>query len=243
MKPTRALTLALAGLVTSTALAAPAEAAVRPLVQGVVVDQGGRHVDDVTVVAEDRHGDPVASALTYASDRAGGPQHGYFHLAVGRAGDYTVSVSKPGYKPAEVGTFSVGRRGVVSLGEVVILKRLVPSTTRLSLDGRSLTTTQRATATVRVSTDETRRPTGAVVVRVDGEKVREVDLAAGDRGSVDVRLPRLARGTHSVRATWAPGSPYVRASASGPVDLTVRKPQHRAARAWTPGSPLLRVLP
>lgn len=243
MKYTHVLTVALTGLLASTVLATPAHAVVRPLVQGVVVDQGGRAVDDVTVVAERADGSVAASALTYASAREDGPQHGYFYLAVGGAGDYTVSMSKPGYRAAEVGTFHVGRRGVVSLGEVVLQKKLAATTTRLSLDDRTLTTRQRATATVRVSTDETRRPTGEVVVRVDGDEVRTVGLDGSDRGSLEVVLPRLERGSHTVRAAFAPDSPYLRGSASDGVEVTVRRADSRVARAWVPGSPLLRVLP
>lgn len=243
MKYTHVLTAAIAGLLASTALAAPAQAAVRPLVQGVVVDQRGHAVDDVTVVAERADGSVAASSLTYASAREDGPQHGYFYLAVGRAGDYTVSMTKRGYQAAEVGTFHVGRRGVVSLGEVLLRKRLVATATRLSLDDRTLTTRQRATATVKVTTDETRRPTGEVVVKVDGDEVRSVDLAGSDRGAVEVRLPRLARGAHSVKATFAPASPYLRGSASEAVAVAVRRADSRVARAWVPGAPLLRVLP
>lgn len=243
MKHTRVLTAALAGLLTSSVLAAPAQAAVRPLVQGVVVDQGGRPVDDVTVVAERGDQSVAASSLTYASAREGGPQHGYFYLAVGSAGAYTVSMSKPGYRAAEVGTFQVGRRGVVSLGEVVLEKKPAATTTRLSLDDRTLTTRQRATATVRVTTDETGRPTGEVVVKVDGDEVRSLDLAGSDRGRLEVRLPRLARGSHTVRATFAPDSPSLRGSASEGVDVTVRRADARLARAWVPGAPTLRLVP
>jgi hypothetical protein len=243
MKNARVLTAALAALLALPALAAPAEAAVRPRIQGVVLDQGGRYVDDVTVVAERPDGSVAASALTYASDREDGPQHGYFYLAVGEAGTYTVSLSKPGYRASEVGSFAVGPRGVVSLGELVLQKRLVPTTTRLGLDDRTLTTEQRATATVRVTTDATSRPAGEVAVAVDGDVVRRVDLAGSDRGRLDVRLPRLARGSHTVRATFTPDSPYLRDSTSEGVGVTVRRADSRTARAWVPGAPLLRLAP
>ena len=246
MKYTHVLTAALTGLgalVAATALAAPAHAVVRPLVQGVVVDQGGRAVDDVTVVAERAHGTVAASSLTYASAREDGPQHGYFYLAVGSAGDYTVSMSRPGYRAAEIGTFRVGRRGVVSLGEVVLQKRLVATTTRLSLDDRTPTTQQRATATVKVTTDETRRPAGEVTVFVDGFAARTTDVLVSDRGEVELRLPRLERGSHTVKATFTPDSPYLRGSASQGVDVTVRRADTRVARAWAPGAPLLRLVP
>jgi hypothetical protein len=243
MKHTRVLLPLLAALLALPALATPAHAGVRPRIQGVVVDQGGRHVDDVTVVAERPDGSVAASALTYASDREDGPQHGYFYLAVGGAGTYTVSLSKPGYQATEVGTFAVGRRGVVSLGELVIRKKLVPTTTRLGLDDRTLTTLQRVTATVRVTTDATRRPTGEVTVWVDGDAARTSDVLGSDRGEVDLRLPRLARGSHTVKATFTPDSPYLRGSASDGVDVTVRRADSRTTRAWLPGAPLLRLAP
>ncbi len=217
MRSTRLVPLALATAVLLTGLAAPAHAApVRPRMQGVVVDQGGRHVDDVPVQAVRGNGSVAASALTYASDRTDGPHHGYFYLAVGGADTYDVTLSKPGYRSADLGEYAVTRRGVVSLGEVLLERKRVPSTTRLSLPDRTLTATQRAGAAVKVVTAATNRPVGEV-----------------------------ARGAHTVKAVWHPMSSYVKGSTSAPVDVTVRGARGRtvaASRGWLPGSPLLRVL-
>lgn len=244
----RVLPLALAAALTLVGLAAPAQAApIRPLIQGVVVDQGGRYVDDVRVLAVRPDGTVAASALSYASDRPDGPQHGYFFLAVGEPGDYTVTLAKTGYRSADLGESVVGgRRGVVSLGEVELERRPAASTTGLRLADATLTTQQRGTAAVTVTTAGQSRPTGEVAVSVDGRRVDTVDLRSRDRGRVEVDLPRLGAGRHTVKASWVPDSPYVAASSSPRATLTVRKPgRQRAAwqRVWSPGSPLLRLLP
>lgn len=242
MKQIRVLSIVLAALM-ALSLAPPAHAAVRPRIQGVVVDQGGRPVDDVTVVAERPDGTAAASMLSYASARADGPQHGYFFLAVGSAGLYTVTLSKPGYRRREVGSFDVISSGVVSLGPVVLRKRLVPTATTLRLDDRTLTTRQRTGVRLRVLTNATTRPTGRVAIRVGRRTVRTVDLVRRDRGRAHVRVPGFTRGTHAVRATFTPDSPYLRASTSGRVVVKVRAARQRTARAWDPAAPLSRLLP
>ncbi len=62
MKTLRFISLVLATTVVVTGLTAPARAAqIRPLLQGVVVDQGGRYVDDVQVKALRPDGSVAAS--------------------------------------------------------------------------------------------------------------------------------------------------------------------------------------
>ena len=80
--------------------AAPAPATAHPLIQGVVVDQNGKPVDDVSVEAVKPDGTVQASALTYASNRPGGPQHGYFYLEVTK-GTYTLALSRSEYEDGQ----------------------------------------------------------------------------------------------------------------------------------------------
>lgn len=245
MKLFHAVPLVLAATVTLTGLVAPAHAAqIRPLIQGVVVDQGGRYVDDVQVMAVRPDGSVAASALTYASDRPDGPQHGYFYLAVGGPGSYTVTVTKSGYVAGDLGSQAVTRRGVVSLGEVELAKKLVPSSTAVSLDDSSLRVGQRGRATVTVDTDATRRPTGQVTLYVDGRRLDRKTLRTSHRGALDFALPKLPPGDHLVKATWS-GSDYVKESRSRAVTLRVRKATNRLvwSRAWRPGQDLLRLMP
>lgn len=241
----RAIPPVLAAVVALIGLAAPAHAAqIRPLIQGVVVDQGGRYVDDVQVLAVRPDGSVAASALSYASDRPDGPQHGYFFLAVGARGTYTVTLAKDGYVAADLGSHDVARRGVISLGEVTLRKRLVSSSTSVSLDDSSVRPGQRAEVTVGVETDATSRPSGPVTLYVDGRKQDTRTLRGSHRGALDFTLPRLDSGEHRVKATWA-GSDFVKTSTSRVVTLQVRRAAHRAVprRAWVPGERLLRLTP
>lgn len=245
MKPLRALLIILAAVIALTGLTVPVQAApIRPLIQGVVVDQGGRYVDDVQVLAVRPDGTVAASALTYASARPDGPQHGYFFLAVGRRGNYTVTVAKQGYRDADLGSHHVTRRGVVSLGEVTLEKVREPSTTRLSLADSSVRPDQRAEVSVEVDTAATASPTGPVTLYIDGRKHATMTLRGSHRGALDVTLPKLGRGDHVVKATWG-GSLYVEGSSSRSVTLRVRRAIDRpiTARAWLPGQDLLRLMP
>ena len=240
MKCSHVISLALATTVAVTGLAAPAGATqVRPLLQGVVVDQGGRYVDDVRVLAVRPDGSVAASDLSYASARPDGPQHGYFFLAVVDPGTYTVKLAKSAYVATSLGNHHVTSGGVVSLGEVSLRKKRVASSTAVSLADSSLRPGQRGRATVDVDTAATGRPTGQVTLFVDGRRHDRTRLRGSHPGSLAFTLPRLGQGNHQVRATWS-GSTYVKGSASKAVTLRVRRVWHRA---WVPGKNLLRLTP
>ena len=245
MNVSRLVPLALVSATALVGLAVPAQAAqVRPVIQGVVVDQGGRNVDDVQVLAVRPDGTNAASALSYASDREDGPQHGYFYLAVGAAGSFEVVLSKPGYRTESLGEYDVTRRGVVSLGEVELRKKPVPSTTTCTVADRTLGRGERGSVAVRVTTAATSRPTGTVKLYVDRKRVDDTSLRRSRRGAVHFALPKLAPGSHRVKASWG-GTAYVKGSECGATTVTVRRAIDRPVvqRAWVLGSPLLRLLP
>ncbi len=194
------------------------------LIQGVVTDQSGRYVDDVTVQATKADGTPAASAKTYASDREDGPQHGYFFLEVGR-GNYTLTLSRSGYKTATYGPFEITRRRQkLSLGEIEIVKLLPETKTVAALARRSITTKQNGVAEVTVTAKDA-RPTGTVEIREGRDVVGKGKLRSSDRGHLVVGLDRLSKGTHELKAYYL-GSSSLKASASSSFTLTVTRARH-----------------
>lgn len=220
------LAVTVAAVVTGPLVAAPASA-VRPSnVLGLVVDQGGRYVDDVVVAAVDENDETVATALTYASPRDAGPQHGYFGLEVPQGGTYTLRISRAGYVPTSVEVTIRGGR-TRHFGEIELVKRPAETRTTGRVADPVVTTGERGRVEVTVSTAETGKPTGRVVV-TEGRKVVGADtLAPRDRGRLTVALDKLGRGSHQLRASFA-GSTYLEASDSRKLTLVVRKPsRHR----------------
>lgn len=215
------------GLVVTGLTSAPASAATQKLIQGVVVDQTGRPVDDVTVIARNAEGTAVASALTYASAWEDGPQHGYFWLQVTR-GVYTLEISKDGYVPVSLDGIEITRRHPkASLGEVTLEKKKVESTTKAVLRDATISTDEKGKVTVTVTSKETAKPTGEVMIKAGGKTVGSDDLRASDRGQITVVLERLARGSYDLKAHFG-GSPYLKESDAKAGTLTVRRPsRHR----------------
>lgn len=80
------------------------------------------------------------------------------------------------------------------------------SRTAIGLSANPVVGTARSTATVSVTVPGLGSPLGTVTVSVDGKKVKAVKLKDGAGGRLDVLLPRLKPGTHTVKATYA-GSP------------------------------------
>jgi len=204
---------------------APRAAAHPPLVQGVVVDQFGKFVDDVEVDAVGSPGGK-ASALTYASKRDDGPQHGYFYLEVGKKGSYTLTLSKDGYESLTIGPVKVPRlRSKVALGEITLTKKPAVTRTSAGLEAGSITPDAHGRVDVSVSTKATTRPVGAVQVREGHAVVGTAALRPADKGSATVVLDRLAAGSHDLKAYFL-GSKTLKASASKSMTLTVKKPRH-----------------
>jgi hypothetical protein len=209
-------------------VAGPAASAPRAgsaLIQGVVVDQFGNPVDDVEVQAENADGTPAASALTYASDREDGPQHGYFFLEVSR-GTYTLTLTRTGYKTLVIDDVEVARaRQKVSLGEVEIEKKLADTKTTGELGDKSITTKQNGVVDVVVSSKATTKPTGAIEVREGRKVVGEGTLKAKGKGKLTIELDKLAKGSHDLKVYYL-GSSTLKASTSGVLTLKVAKPKH-----------------
>lgn len=209
---------------TGASAAAPVQRAGGALIQGVVTDQFGRPVDDVQVQATKADGTPAASALTYASDREDGPQHGYFFLEVTK-GSYTLTLSKNGYRDA-VYEAQVTKRGQhVSLGEIEIRRLLADTKTSASLEDGTVTTRQNGEVDVTVTSRATGKPTGDVEVREGRHVVGEGQLRSRDKGHVSIELDKLGKGQHELKAYYL-GSSTLKESSSKSVTLTVKKSKH-----------------
>lgn len=201
--------------------AAPGKAVVQPLIRGIVVDQNGTPVDDVTVQATKDDGTPQASDQTYASKREDGPQHGYFYLYVTK-GTFTLALSKNGYKTVEYDAGTITRRGQkISMGELVIKKVAVATGTKASLKKGTVNTRQQGEATVTV-TSKGSKPLGDVEVREGKHIVGEATLRKSNAGVVTIELDKLPKGAHDLKAYFL-GTASFKASASTSFTLTVVK--------------------
>lgn len=201
---------------------APARAATSPLIQGVVLDQAGRYVDDVKVQALDEEGTVVATALTYESQWEDGPQHGYFFLEVPR-GSYTVELSKKGYKTVEYDAGRITKKQKkISLGEIEIQKIGATSTTTAVPAKDSITTKDNGKVTVTVKSGATDKPTGKIEIRDGREVVGDAVVNKRDKGTVTVTLDKLPKGTYELKAHFL-GSADLKASSSSAFTLKVVK--------------------
>lgn len=209
-----ALTL---GLVATGLATTSASAARQKLVQGVVVDGRGQHLDGVTVQAFDDSGAPAASAETYANLAPGGTQHGYFWLDVPR-GVYTVKVAEPGYVPVTLRAITIERgHPQASLGEITLLRR---TETSGRLADAGITTDDKGKVKVTV-TPGAQKPTGDVQVREGSKVVGSAELVARARGEVTVTLRKLARGSHDLKVVYT-GSELHQESTSSRLTLVVK---------------------
>ena len=201
--------------------AAPSAVEVHPLIQGVVVDQDGNPVDDVMVQATKADGTPQASDETYASQRADGPQHGYFYLEVTK-GTYTLTLSKKGYQTVEYDAGTISKRGQkISMGELVIKKAAAATRTTAAPKKATVTTKQHGQVTVTVSSKGA-RPVGDVEVREGKRAVGDGTLRKSNGGTVAIDLDKLPKGEHELKAYFL-GSGAFKASASKAFTLTVVK--------------------
>lgn len=206
-----------------------------PLIQGLVVDRAGHFLNNVEVVAVRASGVVAASALTYASNWADGPQNGYFYLEVGKTGTYTLTLSRTGYVTRTLSSVEIVRlRQKLALGEITLTRKLADTKVAAKLPDTRITTNDKGKVDVTVSSTATRKPTGAVEIREGKAVLGSGKLAAGDKGHLKVTLKKLARGSHDLKAYFL-GSSSLKKSDSRAVTLTVKKPRrHRAARpnAW-----------
>jgi hypothetical protein len=192
-------------------------------IHGVVVDQGGKKVDDVNVEAFNaKGGDPQASALTYANPD-NDVKHGYFDLCVGR-GTYTVKLSKDGYKTRNgIDAGYLVWYGVHNsyLGELKLKKNMEDSTAKVTLSKDSIKVGDDAKGTVKITTGGA-VPTGKWQILVDGDKEDSGKLKESDNGKFSFSVSGLSRGTHKIQASYD-GDVYVNGSDSKKVAIDVVK--------------------
>lgn len=193
------------------------------LIQGVAVDSNGKGIDNVAVQALDAStGKPVATALTYASARRTGPQHGYFYLWVDR-GVYDVVLVKRGYDASFLTDVNVNGRKPVSLGELRLDLRDWPtSTVAEALDP---VVAPRQSVVVSVAVDSKKaKVTGGRVVVLNGKSVlASKRLAKADRGALTLDLGRLPRGTHRLSVEYR-GVDGLKSSRARALKVVVAKP-------------------
>ena len=151
------------------------------LIQGVAVDSSGKGLDNVAVQALDAStGQPVATALTYASARRNGPQHGYFYLYVDR-GVYDVALVKRGYDASFVQDVNVNGRKDVSLGQLTLGLRDWPTSTVAEVVDPVVTPNEPVLVDVTVDSEKAKVTGGRVVV-----SVRPSVTAAGVEDGIDI---------------------------------------------------------
>lgn len=193
------------------------------LIQGVAVDGDGKGIDNVAVQALDAStGKPVATALTYASARRTGPQHGYFYLWVNR-GVYDIALVKRGYDASFLQDVNVDGRKPVSLGELRLDLRDWPTSTVAEV--LDPVVAPRQSVVVAVAVDSKRaKVTGGRLVVLDGKKVLATQrLARTDQGVATLDLGRLPRGTHKLSVEYR-GVDGLKSSKAKTLKVVVAKP-------------------
>lgn len=200
----------------------PAPAPVH-LIQGVAVDGNGKGIDNVAVQALDAStGKPVATALTYASARRTGPQHGYFYLWVDR-GVYDIALVKRGYDASFLQDVNVSDRTPVSLGELRLDLRDWPTSTVAEVLDPVVAPRQSVKVEVAVDSKKA-KVTGGRVVVLDGKRVLASQrLTKADQGVATVDLGRLPRGTHKLTVEYR-GVDGLKSSKAQTLKVVVAKP-------------------
>lgn len=171
------------------------------LVQGVVTVARGQGQDDVVVVAY-KGNRAVASAITYASQRPNGPQHGYFFLNLD-AGDYELRFWKRGVFD-DTKRITVGRGATISLGEVDLQKvtqyAAVPF---LDVREKSVRAGEKIPLQVRVDgPSDFWSARGSADIYEGRELVQRVNLKAKDKGIRSVAIGSLPVGTHQLHVRF-----------------------------------------
>lgn len=193
------------------------------LIQGVAVDGNGKGIDNVAVQALDAStGKPVATALTYASARRTGPQHGYFYLWVDR-GVYDIALVKRGYDASFLQDVNVDGRKPVSLGELRLDLRDWPTSTVAEVLDPVVAPRQSVVVSVAVDSKKA-KVTGGRLVVLDGRKVLASQrLTRADQGVATVDLGRLPRGTHRLSVEYR-GVDGLKSSEARTLKVVVAKP-------------------
>lgn len=207
-----------------TILPAPAT-----LIQGVAVDGNGKGIDNVAVQALDATtGAPVATALTYASAREDGPQHGYFYLYVDR-GVYDVVLVKRGYDASFLQDVNVTGKKDVSLGQLTLGLRDWPTSTVAEVLDPVVTPDQPVLVEVDVDSQKAKVNGGRVVVTEGRKTLASQRLTKGDQGSVVLNLGKLPRGTHKIVVSYK-AVDGLKSSSSRTMKVTVARAPRKAGR-------------
>ena len=119
--------------------------------------------------------------------------------------------------------------GSIKDGDAIRSKRSVDlvvgkaaSTSSLKLNKTKIKKSKKAVATVQVKSVATSKATGTVKV-YDGSKViKSATLKSSAKGTIKITLPKLKKGTHKIKATYA-GNGVAKASTSKVVKLKVTK--------------------
>lgn len=202
------------------------------LIQGVAVDSSGKGIDNVAVQALDAStGKPAATALTYASPRRTGPQHGYFFLHVPR-GVYDVVLVKRGYDASFLSDVNVTGRKAVSLGHLELDVRDWPTSTVAEVLDPVVAPRQSVVVSAVVASRRAKVTGGRVTVREGRKVLASHSLKRRDKGLVTLDLGRLSRGTHQLVVVYQ-GAEGLEASTSRTVRVVVARTV-KAARAGRP---------
>lgn len=211
--------LVAAGLAPSSA------ATTEKIIRGLVTDPSGRLVDDVQVEAIDEDGVVTASALTYASEKADGVQHGFYGLYVA-PGTYTLRFTKQGFRTQTVtDAVQTGRREVVHAAEVTLAVARVQSATGARLVDATIRPSQRGEVVVTVK-GQASSVTGEIEVLNGRKVVGSGNLRKKDHGKTSIDLKQLDRGSYRLTVAFA-GSTLLKPSADV-VRLEVTRTGRRA---------------
>lgn len=193
------------------------------VIEGVAVDASGKGIDNAAVQALDAStGKPVATALTYASAREDGPQHGYFYLFVD-PGVYDVVLVKRGYDAAFLSDVVVRKKSRTALGQLTLGLRDWPTRTIAAVLDPVVSPGQPVLVEVEVDSAKARVTGGRVVVS-EGKRILATHrLTRADRGTVTVNVGRLPRGTHQLRVDYRAVDGLKSSSSKKTLKVTVAK--------------------
>jgi hypothetical protein len=215
---------------SALALADPQPPAGKAWLVGVVTDQAGHPLQDVTVeawLADDTEPtEPTASDLTYENVQAG-DQEGYFRLEVPIHAKYLIVISRSDVRtyqyndgqPIKVGLHKVRKLGTSEIAFIARQK----SVTSAKLAPASVKVDKAAKITVTVTCTHVDPVLGKVTVAVGGKKVTGT-LTQSSKGRITLTLPKLKKpGKYTVTASYL-GDTYVLKSApKKSLTLTVKK--------------------
>ncbi|MCL3836447.1 Ig-like domain repeat protein [Aeromicrobium duanguangcaii] len=161
--------------------------------------------------------------------RRGGVTVKTVNLTTASKGTATVAIPKMKRGKQWISAVYVGnsqiRKSTSRTIKVVVTKppKVVSAKTTIALPKGPYATGARPAATVTVKPTDGRVVTNKISVYVDGKRIASPALTKAKRGKVSVRLPALAPGKHTIRATYW-GSKTVRRSYAKAVNFTVVEP-------------------